>query len=79
MNKERRKAIKEILARLDEQRSALEEVMDGEQEEYDNLPDNIRYSERGDTMLENVESLSDFSCYLDELISDLRTSLKDMI
>lgn len=79
MNKERRKAIKEILARLDEQRSAIEEVMDGEQEAYDNLPDNIRYSERGETMLENVESLSDFSCYLDELISDLRTSLKDML
>ena len=79
MNKERRKAIEEILARLDEQRSALEEVMDGEQEAYDNLPDNIRYSERGETMLENVESLSDFSCYLDELISDLRTSLIDKI
>lgn len=79
MNKERRKAIEEILARLDEQRSALEEVMDGEQEAYDNLPDNIRYSERGETMLENVESLSDFSCYLDELISDLRTSLTDKL
>lgn len=72
MNNVRRKAIEEIIARLDEQRSTLEGVLNEEQEAYDILPEMFKFSERGETMLENVDSLSDVSCNLDELISDLQ-------
>ena len=48
MNKERRKIIKDVIAKLDDAFSKLEEVYEGEYEAIENMPENLRYSSKGE-------------------------------
>ncbi len=57
MNKQRRKELERIADLLSECMSGLESVKEEEQEAYDNLPEGIQYSERGEAMQENVDDL----------------------
>lgn len=50
MNKERR-------AKLEKIHEKLEVLVEEEQEAYDNLPDNIKYSECGETFESNIQSM----------------------
>ena len=64
MNKARRKAIAEVRDILESATSNLEVIRDEEQESFDNLPDGIQESERGEKMSECIE-------YLEEAIENL--------
>lgn len=75
MNNERRKVINNMIAKLEEVQSELESCADWEQEAYDNLPEGIQESERGDRMQENVDNLYEVT----ESISDLIDQLNDII
>jgi uncharacterized protein YukE len=57
MNTARRKALGEIQDQLTDLQSALELFKDEEQECYDNLPEGIQYSEKGEAMESAVESM----------------------
>lgn len=62
MNNIRRKAIGKIQEQLDELRSTLQDVLDEEQECFDNIPENLWGSERyekADEALENLTSAMD--------------------
>lgn len=69
MNNTRRKAIAKIVERLEELKTDFELLRDEEQEAFDNLPEGIQESERGEHMeniiynmeevLENLESAFD--------------------
>lgn len=69
MNNTRRKAIAKIAERLEELKTDFELLRDEEQEAFDNLPEGIQESERGEHMeniiynmeevLENLESAFD--------------------
>lgn len=69
MNNTRRKAIMKIAERLEELKTDFELLRDEEQEAFDNLPEGIQESERGEHMeniiynmeevLENLESAFD--------------------
>lgn len=72
MNKTRRKAIEDIIAQLEEQKSAIETAQEEEQEAFDNLPESIQYSERGDAMGEYVTDLEQAASDLDDVISSLQ-------
>ena len=72
MNKARRKAIEEIIAQLDEQKEAIEAVQEEEQEAYDNLPESIQYTERGEAISENADDLEQAASDLDDVISNLQ-------
>ncbi len=52
MNKPRRKILEEILAKL-------EDVKCDEEEAFENMPESIQYSERGERIEENVQCLED--------------------
>lgn len=78
MNKTRRNRLDNILASLEKVRDDLEEVRDDEQCAFDNLPDNIKNSERGDTMEENVNTLYDLYDSIDSLISDMNDFLEEI-
>ena len=54
MNKNRRKAIGDIYDKLIDIQSDLECIRDEEQEAFDNLPESIQYSERGERMEEYI-------------------------
>lgn len=49
MNKERRKAISDLVDRVEELKAEVESLMNEEQEYYDNMPESIQNGEKGDT------------------------------
>lgn len=71
MNAQRRKAIDAITDKLLELKEELESLRDEEQECYDNLPESLQYSERGEAMEENVSDLDEACDELDTVISNL--------
>lgn len=60
MNKQRRKRIEEALERIQEGLDILEEVGEEEQEAFNNLPEGLQESEKGETMEQNIETLIGF-------------------
>ena len=72
MNKARRKKIEEARGLLMKASEIITECFDEEDEAYDNLPDNIRYSEKGEQIEEYLETLSNTIEDLDSLSEDLQ-------
>ncbi|MDR2002120.1 MAG: hypothetical protein LBQ74_03745 [Prevotella sp.] len=76
MNNARRKKIEDINDELGKLLERLEELRDEEQEAYDNLPEGIQDSERGENMynaIDNIESaissMEEIADYLNEAIA----------
>ncbi len=67
MNKLRRRQLRAALDLLDEARSILEAVQEGEQEAFDNMPESLQYSERGEAMEETISNLEDAVSSLEEI------------
>ena len=72
MNKARRKAIEEIIDQLGTLKEQIENISELEQEAYDNLPESIQYSERGETMSANISDLDDAASSIDDVMSTLQ-------
>ena len=72
MNKARRKAIEEIIDQLGTLKEQIECISEEEQEAYDNLPESIQYSERGEAMSEYVTDLDDAASSIDDVMSTLQ-------
>ena len=53
----------------------LEEVRDEEQDAYDNMPEGLQYSERGDMMQEAIDNLDEAVDAVDEVISNLESAI----
>lgn len=49
--------LRNIIDRLNPIKDEIETVMDDEQDAYDNLPDGLRESDRGEQMADNVSEL----------------------
>jgi hypothetical protein len=75
MNAKRRKLIETIIDILEQQRDEIDYVASDEQEAFDNMPEGLQYSERGDTMQENIDDLESASSDLDDIISNLNDIL----
>lgn len=71
MNKQRRKALEEIVRQLENARSDAESVKDEEQEAFDNLPESIQGGERGQKMEEHISTLEECDGELQDLIDKL--------
>ena len=71
MNKSRRKNLATIIETLEAMKSSLEDVRDEEESAFDNLPESIQESERGETMQEIVDVLYDACDSLEETIDSL--------
>ena len=74
MNKTRRAEIAKAIDLLSEARIILEQVQEEEEEAFDNLPEGIQDSERGEVMEENVSVLDEAICY----IGDTEDSLAEL-
>jgi hypothetical protein len=57
--------------RINPQKEELEQVRDEEQEAYNNLPEGIQYSERGETMQENADELDSILTDLENVIDSI--------
>ena len=65
MNKVRRKELARVVDLLDQARDLLETIRDEEQEAFDNLPESIQCSERGETMEDYISTMEEMLDYLD--------------
>lgn len=74
MNKARRKELAKALELLDAAKTILEQVAEEEQEAYDNLPESIQVSERGEQIYDNADTLGG---YMDDL-DDMMTVIEEM-
>ena len=66
MNKERRKKLSKVIDKLAEIKEMLEEVKDEEEEAFDNLPDGLQYSEKGQTMEGYIEMIEEAVGHIDD-------------
>lgn len=71
MNNPRRKEIRKALDLILEARIILEQVADDEQYAFDNLPEGIQYSERGEAIQENADRLEEVTYTLGEMEDEL--------
>lgn len=71
MNDTRRKAIKEVMDRLETIKEDLECIIEEEDEYRDNMPDNLKNSERYET------SEMD-SSYLSEVLESVESAIGDL-
>ena len=71
MKEERLKTLKRCLNMIQNAHDVLEEVRDEEQDAFDNLPEGLQDSERGDLMQEAVDNLDETIDYLDDVLSSL--------
>ena len=68
MNKARRKWLQDVSAMIERAKEELEQIRDEEQEAYDNLPEGIQDSERGETMYENIDNLDTMAGDLEDIL-----------
>lgn len=57
MNKARRKRISDAIEKLEKIMAEFEDIRDDEQDCFDNLPESLQYSERGETMEDAIDVL----------------------
>ena len=76
MNAQRRKSIQEVIDQLRDLMDTVEMLRDEEQEAYDNLPESIQYSERGEAMSESADNLDSAYNSIDELIGYLDAAIE---
>ena len=77
MNKERRKWLEKTIATLEDQSAELESICEEEQEAYDNMPESLQDSERGQALYDNIDALESAASDLDDVISDLQEILEN--
>ena len=71
MNNQRRLLIEKAKKQISEIENLIEKVLDDEQDAYDNLPEGIRMSEKGEKMEDAISSLENASDKIAELIECL--------
>lgn len=67
MNKERRNRLHDVISLLDEAYNLLCEIQEEEQESYDNLPESLQLTERGEEMEKAVETMDDWMLDIDTI------------
>jgi hypothetical protein len=76
MNKARRKWLEDIIGKLEEQKDELYQLYEEEQEAYDNMPESLQESERGQIASEFVDSLETEHGSLEDVITNLQEILE---
>jgi len=71
VNIDKRKRIDEATALIEEARSIVEGVTQEESEAYENMPENLQYSERGELIQEAINNLEYADNCFDELLGYL--------
>ena len=75
MNKNRRKEIESIIEELENLGSRIEAVKEEEDDAFNNIPESLQYSEKGELMEQNVEDLDEAFNSLSEVVEELQEIL----
>lgn len=73
MNNQRRRKLKKVIDLADDIMALMEDIKAEEEDAYDNLPESIQNSERGETMQQAIDTMDEFmgnldTSYLEELL-----------
>ena len=71
MNQSQRKTLADIMAKLEGLRCAVEDMKSEEEDKLDNMPESLRYSDKGDKGDEVVGNLDSAMDNLQSAIDDL--------
>ena len=74
MNKENRKELEKAISLIEDAKQIIESIKDDEQDKFDNLPEGLQQSERGEKFEENVSVLDDALSQLEEVIDNISTA-----
>ena len=72
MNKTRRKEIEKAIGALEEIKENIEGLQEEEQEAFDNMPEGLQDSERGEAVQENADQLDEAATYIGDAIDLLQ-------
>jgi hypothetical protein len=67
MNNQRRKELRDIASRIEMINCELSDLAMEEQDAFDNMPESIQYTERGEAMEENVSELEELAAEASDL------------
>jgi len=76
MNKQRRKSITDILVQVEELKSQIESLLDEEQESFDNMPESLQGSERGEACETAINALQEAVDSADCVIGALNEAME---
>lgn len=74
MNKARRKALDEVISKIEEAKELLENLQAEEEEYRDNMPENLQGSERYEAADAAVDNMSSAVDALDEALSSIESA-----
>lgn len=77
MNKKRKSEIESIIGNLQNEFERLSAVAEEERDAYENLPEGLQCSERGELISENADNLDECSSNLENVIIGLHDILDD--
>jgi predicted RNase H-like HicB family nuclease len=72
MNKTRREQIQKIIVQVENVKSMLELILEDEQFSFDNIPENLQCSQRGEESQEAIDNLEGAIENLEETIEQLQ-------
>lgn len=67
MNKQRRQSLYDVVSSLSEAMDRLSEIRDEEQEAFDNMPEGLQCSSRGEAMQEAIDIMDEWSFDIEEI------------
>lgn len=71
MNKARRKAIQDVIAKLETLRDEVESLLNDEQDYYDNMPESFQDGDKGQAASDAISYMESASGYIDNAIEEL--------
>jgi prefoldin subunit 5 len=76
MNAKRRKELEKVIALIEEARNQLETLKDEEQEAFDNMPEGLQYSEKGERMETAISFMDDSFNELESAIENINSAIE---
>lgn len=75
MNNLQRKRIERLIEKLEAIRDEFYEMAEEEQEKFDNMPESLQDSERGEALQEGADNLQEQADAIDDAITNLQELL----
>lgn len=75
MNKMNRKQLSDLISRIETIHEELDEIKDGEEEKFDNMPENLQDSEKGEALSEIIDFPDSASESLNESVESIQNAI----
>jgi len=76
MNKQRRKWLEDVIAKIEEAQSEVQNIAEEERESFDNMPEGLQEGERGQQISENADDLEGVDSDFDSILETLNEILE---